>query len=38
AGTFEAACTQLKVPHRQTKAYTPQTNGMVERLSRELRN
>jgi transposase InsO family protein len=33
ADAFEEACAQLKVPHRQTKAYTPQTNGMVERFN-----
>lgn len=33
ADEFERACTKLKVPHRKTKAYTPQTNGMVERFN-----
>ena len=33
ADAFEKACAELKVPHRQTKAYTPQTNGMVERFN-----
>lgn len=26
-------CTELKVPHRETKAYTPQTTGIVERFN-----
>ena len=33
ADAFEEACAELTVPHRQTKAYTPQTNGMVERFN-----
>jgi transposase InsO family protein len=33
ADDFERACTKLKVTRRQTKAYTPQTNGMVERFN-----
>ena len=33
ADEFERACTDLQVPHRKTKAYTPQTNGMVERFN-----
>jgi transposase InsO family protein len=33
ADDFELACTQIKVSHRMTKPYTPQTNGMVERFN-----
>jgi transposase InsO family protein len=33
AEAFEAACRELKVQHRRTKPYTPQTNGMVERFN-----
>lgn len=33
ADAFEEACAQLTVPHRQIKAYTPQTNDMVERFN-----
>ena len=33
ADAFEEACAELKVPHRQTKADTPQTNGMVDRFN-----
>jgi len=33
ADDFERACAELKTPHRKTRAYTPQTNGMVERFN-----
>lgn len=33
ADGFEAACRKLKVQHRTTKPYTPQTNGLVERFT-----
>jgi transposase InsO family protein/transposase-like protein len=33
ADDFERACADLEVPHRKTRAYTPQTNGMVERFN-----
>lgn len=33
ADDFERACADLKVSRRTTKAYTPQTNGMVERFN-----
>ena len=33
ADSFEAACRALGVQHRKTKPYTPQTNGMVERIN-----
>jgi transposase InsO family protein len=33
ADGFEDTCRQLKVEHRTTKPYTPQTNGLVERLN-----
>jgi transposase InsO family protein len=33
ADAFEEACRKLKVQHRKTKPYTPQTNGMVERFN-----
>ena len=33
ADGFEAACRKLKVEHRTTRPYTPQTNGMVERFN-----
>ncbi len=33
AEAFEEACREIKVQHRKTKPYTPQTNGMVERFN-----
>jgi transposase InsO family protein len=33
ADDFERACGEFKVIRRKTKAYTPQTNGMVERFN-----
>jgi hypothetical protein len=33
ADGFEAACRKLKVQHRITKPYTPQTNGLAERFN-----
>ncbi len=33
AEAFEGACRERKVQHRRTKPYTPQTNGMVERVN-----
>ncbi len=32
ADGFEEACRRLKLEHRKTKPYTPQTNGLVERV------
>jgi transposase InsO family protein len=36
ADGFEAACRELKVEHRKTRPYTPQTNGMAERFNRRV--
>lgn len=33
ADAFENACAKRKIPHRMTRPYTPQTNGMVERFN-----
>lgn len=33
ADDFEHACAKIKVSHRTTRPYTPQTNGMVERFN-----
>ena len=33
ADDFERACARLKLTRRTTRPYTPQTNGMVERLN-----
>ncbi|KXU30809.1 integrase [Sphingobium sp. 22B] len=33
ADDFERACAKIKVVHRTTRPYTPQTNGMVERFN-----
>jgi transposase InsO family protein len=33
ADGFEEACCKLKVQHRKTKPYTPQTNGLAERFN-----
>jgi transposase InsO family protein len=33
ADAFENACAKRKIPHRVTRPYTPQTNGMVERFN-----
>jgi transposase InsO family protein len=33
ADAFEDACREIKVQHRKTRPYTPQTNGMVERFN-----
>nr|WP_246777053.1 DDE-type integrase/transposase/recombinase [Microvirga sp. VF16] len=33
ANGFEAVCRKLKVEHRKTRPYTPQTNGLAERFN-----
>src|ERR671917_1404616 len=33
ADGFEEACRKLKVEHRKTRPYTPQTNGLAERFN-----
>src|SRR5215204_4399073 len=33
ADSFEEACRKLKVEHRKTRPYTPQTNGLAERFN-----
>ena len=33
ADAFEAACRTLKVQHRKTRPYSPQTNGLAERFN-----
>jgi transposase InsO family protein len=33
ADNFGRLCSELKISHRMTKPYTPQTNGMVERFN-----
>jgi transposase-like protein len=35
---FEAELARLRISHRFTKPYTPKTNGMVERLNRNLKD
>ena len=36
ADAFERACRALGVEHRQTKPYTPRTNGKAERFIRTM--
>lgn len=33
ADDFERACVKMRISHRMTRPYTPQTNGMVERFN-----
>ncbi|CAN5385444.1 IS481-like element ISTel1 family transposase [soil metagenome] len=33
ADDFEQACAKMRINHRTTRPYTPQTNGMVERFN-----
>jgi transposase-like protein len=35
---FDVECTKDKIPHRLTAPYTPQTNGMVERVNGTIKN
>ena len=35
---FDKMCSSLEIDHRLTKAYTPKTNGMVERMNGRVEN